>query len=148
MSTQPALMDDPHSIESKVKVYSGKVPSLLGKKVFRLLDELYYGIYHVAYHSNLGKVAWDDQDYIFISVLDSQYATYDSDYLTRLVFMAHAMGLRVAIGQSGPCRIKLEFWQRKSGMDGRIDERHPTLDQAVDMFKRSHPKVFESVEAQ
>lgn len=57
-------------------------------------------------------------------------ATYDSDKLTKLVIAAHEHCVRVSVGPSGPGMVKVMIHNRK-GREGRMHERHPTLDQAL-----------------
>ena len=68
---------------------------------------------------------WGDGFHV---VHDASYATYDFDELTRLVFLAHDRCVRVALE---PCRkgLRICIWARQR--DGRFEERHPTLDDAV-----------------
>lgn len=65
-------------------------------------------------------------------------ATFDSDALTRLVFLAHDRCVRVGIQQSGPRHVKIVIWKR-TGRTGSIMERHPTLEQALEAWRKRHP---------
>jgi hypothetical protein len=71
---------------------------------------------------------------ITVSPHSSRFSTFDSDTLTRLVFLAHDRAIRVEFRSSSPYRIKLVFWRRKR--EGGIMERHPSLDQAIAMHRR------------
>jgi hypothetical protein len=68
------------------------------------------------------------------SVYGSQMATFDFDYLTRLVILAHDRCIRVEIVPSGPGRVGLALFKRNS-RDGSTFERHPTMEQALAKFR-------------
>ena len=58
-------------------------------------------------------------------------STYDDDMLTRIVLIAHQMGVRIEIGPSGPGLIKLMAHARITGDNKHeldFSERHPSLD--------------------
>ena len=61
--------------------------------------------------------------------IDRGAATFDSFGLTRLVFIAHDLGVRASIGPCGGNRVELQVHLRSRS--GSTMERHPTLDQAV-----------------
>jgi hypothetical protein len=65
-------------------------------------------------------------------------STFDFDRLTRLVFLAHDRCVRVEIRSSGPRMVKLCIWKR-SGRTGEIWSRHPTIETALDMWRKYHP---------
>lgn len=107
--------------------------SELGKSVADLLDELFYGIYHMDYKT-LYKVNWNCDFYIKISIGNTDWATTDFDYLTRLVFLAHHRAIRVEMSAGNFTNIHLIFHQRSR--KGSIPWKHPTLDEAVEKFKK------------
>lgn len=59
-------------------------------------------------------------------------STFDDNQLTRLVLVAHRLGVRIEIGSSNPGRIKLIAHARYTNDDKNSDlnftERHPSLD--------------------
>lgn len=59
-------------------------------------------------------------------------ATYDSDGLTNLVFMAHDKCIRVSVQPHAFKTIRIAIWRRKR--EGSLSRRHPTLDQAIEKF--------------
>ena len=61
-------------------------------------------------------------------------ATFDFDELSRLVFLAHDRCIRVQIEQGGPNRIRIAIWRRVR--EGDRYNRHPTLEQAIEGFRR------------
>lgn len=64
-------------------------------------------------------------------------STFDFDYLTRLVFLAHDRCVRASIQQSGPRMIKIIIWARE-GRDGSMYERHPTIEHALSEWREAH----------
>ena len=107
--------------------------SQLGQDVADLLGELYCGIYHLDL-KQLFKVDWTNKYYIEISIGWKPFATVDYDELTRLVFLAHHRAIRVELSAATHKYIHLIFHQRKR--IGDYAHRHPTLDEAVDDFKK------------
>ena len=73
-------------------------------------------------------------------------SSFDFEDLTRLVFLAHDMCVRIEIIQSGPRRIGIAMWQRRA-RDGSSMERHPTIDQALaDWRERNgYDRTFEAL---
>ena len=115
-------------------VKPGLVVSDLGKSVADLLGELFGGIYHLD-HKSLNKVDWSNKNYIEISIGWQSWSTVDFDQLTRLVFLAHHMAIRVDLTPTKYQFVRLLFHQR--GRVGNNSERHPTLDEAVEKFKKN-----------
>lgn len=62
------------------------------------------------------------------------FATFDFDGLTKLVVLAHERMIRVEIIPSGPGMIGFVMHKRHS-REGRIRERHPTIEEAVAKYK-------------
>lgn len=111
-----------------------KEMSELGKNVADLLGELFRGIYHLDY-KQLRKVDWSNSYYIEFILGWKTLSTFDFDELTRLVFLAHHMAIRVEISPHAFKFIRLMFHQRNR--DGDFAHRHPTLDDAVSTFKNN-----------
>lgn len=65
----------------------------------------------------------------------NRFATFDFDKLTRAVVLAHDRCIRFAIEPSGPGMLQLWATKRK-GREGRMSERHPTLEQAIELIRR------------
>lgn len=108
--------------------------SPLGRNVADFLGELHYGIYHLDYGA-LKRVDWTDNLHIQIVLYDGgQLATTDFDTLSRLVFLAHHMALRVELKAASSKYMRYIFSQRQRS--GAIYERHPELDEAVEKFQR------------
>jgi len=102
-----------------------------------LLGYAFGGIYHI----DKQVIRADFQSNHHVSVcIGSSLATFDDDILTRLVFLAHQMHIRFAVKGAAPGYIRMEFWPRQS-REGRMFERHPTLDEAVAQFKKYFGEV-------
>lgn len=106
-------------------------PEMTREEAMAFFAELYYGEHHVP--NNLKKFGpgWR------ISHL-GELATFDYDELTRLVFLAHDRCVRVGISRSGPNHVQIAIWKR-TGREGRFDERHPTIEQALASWRERHP---------
>jgi hypothetical protein len=63
-------------------------------------------------------------------------STFDFDLLTRLVISCHDECIRATIGSSGPGMVKIQLWPR-FGREGSILLRHPTIEQAIESFRKS-----------
>lgn len=61
-------------------------------------------------------------------------STFDFDYLTRLVVLAHDACVRVEIVSSGPGRIGLVLHKR-AGRTGSSYDRHPTIEEAIERVR-------------
>ncbi|NDY89775.1 hypothetical protein [Ideonella livida] len=67
-------------------------------------------------------------------------STFDFDYLTRLVVLAHDACVRVEVVSSGPGRIGLVLHKR-AGRTGSSYDRHPTMEEAIE---RVRPKRLQA----
>lgn len=64
-------------------------------------------------------------------------ATFDFNFLTRLVFLCHEARIRCEIENGGPRMFRLSFWQRSA--TGGMAERHPNLEEAIAEFREYLP---------
>ncbi len=110
----------------------GTTMSELGRAVANFLGELYLGIYHLD-SGALERVDWSDKNCIVITIGHKDWCTVDFNTLTRLVFLAHHMAIRVELVPVANGYMRVLFSQRNR--DGDVYHRHPTLDEAVAMFK-------------
>lgn len=119
--------------------------SPLGRAVADFLGELFLGIYHLDMPA-LHKVEWGNNHHISVSIGWKDWATYDYDLLTRLVFLAHHMALRVELCPTRSQYVRLMFHQRTR--KGAGFSSHPSLRQAVDKFESGvHIPEFVEVQA-
>lgn len=110
--------------------------SKLGERVAALLDDFYAGIYH-GDDAYLRKADWTNPDWIEVRHHGSM-STYDSDSLTRLVFLAHDYALRIELQAiKGPYGgLAMIFYNRVR--DGDLFHRHPSLESAVSEWRKRH----------
>lgn len=120
-------------IKSALKV---EKMSPLGETVANLLGDLYGGIYHLE-DDDLKKVEWDNARYIVFVLRHKRLATVDTSQLTQLVFLCHDNCIRCEISARSPGRLELMFHQRER--EGHIWERHPTIEQALGVYRKYHP---------
>ena len=101
------------------------------KECYRMLCDLFGGAHHLSNPER--RVKPYSSSGIEYSDYGSRWATWDFAYLTRAVFMAHDRCIRFEIGPSGPGLVRLMFHKR-SGREGEVWDRHPTLEEAIDKF--------------
>lgn len=94
------------------------------ERIKRVLARTYHGIHHVDGWRK--RVAWGDGLKV---VVPNGLSTFDFDGLTRLVVAAHDEAVRVEILHGAPHRLVLSFHCRER--EGRMFERHPTLEEAL-----------------
>lgn len=87
----------------------GRQPSPLGCQVADILGYVWQGIYHIG-RSALERVKWEDEGLVSV-VIKGELATFDNDYLARLVILASDADLRLGIEGKGPHYLKLSFWR-------------------------------------
>jgi hypothetical protein len=73
------------------------------------------------------------------SVFTGWLSTFDFDRLTRLVFLAHDRCVRVDVVSSGPRLVGLTLHRRHS-REGRMYERHPTIEGALAQYRAQVPR--------
>ena len=68
-------------------------------------------------------------------VLDdgTEWATFDFNDLTRLVFLAHDRCLRASVTPARNGKLKIAIWRRER--EGAHSRRHPTLEKAVEAWR-------------
>lgn len=111
-----------------------KPMSPLGERVADLLGELYLGIYHIEKDVLNPETDWSNTHWIEVKLKHKSLATFDFDYLTRLVFLAHHLALRVEVEPCSRFSLRVMFHARKR--TGDIFQRHPRLTEAVERFEK------------
>lgn len=109
--------------------------SELGVRVADFLGEWKRGIYHIE-QDRLYKADWTNNHHIQVTIWCTDLATYDFDDLTRLVFLAHEMALRVQLEPATHHYLRLTFYPRSNEAPEKY-KWHPTLDEAVSLFRQS-----------
>ena len=93
----------------------------------QLLADIVGGFHHI--QNKVKKYAFGIE-----TSINSGWATYDFDQLTRLVVLAHDRAIRAEISSSGPRMFRLALWKRQR--DGRMSERHPTMEKAIERIRQ------------
>ena len=96
---------------------------------FEMLCDLCRGARHV-----IGKVKPSNNNGIVINCTYNA-ATFDFSGLTEAVIMAHDRCIRFAIEPCNQRALKLLFHKR-SGREGGVSERHPTLEQTIESIRK------------
>lgn len=116
----------------------GVEPSEVGYRVANLLDLLVNGLHHVDTDA-AKKARWDDRLFVQLNWRYDEFATHDANLLTRLVFLAHDLCIRVSIQSATIGMLRLMFHPRKDREGGNFATRHPTLESAVAQWRDHHP---------
>lgn len=95
---------------------------------YLFLHRLFEGFHHIPCHPKANGTG------IQIIFKSGGLATFDYDRLTKLVIMAHNWGVRAGVEGGNAGKIKLELFKRNV-RDGRMYERHPTIEQAIEKYK-------------
>jgi len=106
---------------------------------------LYYGEHHIPAKGHCGAHGVKEFGYgsWFVNHR-GDIATYDYDFLTRMVFLAHDKCYRASVQQAGPRTIKIVVFKR-SGREGDMAERHPTIEQALAQWRKTHQEAPQEV---
>ena len=95
------------------------------RECFKLVCDLVYGEHHVCgkVHECGVGIRWNATN------LCGKLSTFDFDYLTRLVVMAHDRCIRVEVDSRSPTILAITLHKRHK-REGRMYERHPTMEEA------------------
>lgn len=115
--------------------------SPLGERVADLLGDLLGGLHRLDRSS---PVDWSNPHWIEVR-WRSDLSTFDFNNLTRLVLLAHDRAVRVTISPRSHQYLTLLFHPREHGEELRIDQRHPTVEQALAEHRRWYPIESEAV---
>jgi hypothetical protein len=106
-----------------------KVVSPECERIAVLVDWLFHGIYHA--EKAVLRADWSS-NYVALLV-STDLATFDAPHLTRLVIAAHDLGVRVQVSaEKRHLRIMLH---PRDTREGSTYVRHPTLEQAIGMWR-------------
>ena len=92
-------------------------------------SELYYGEHHIP-----GYKVHEFGHGFCVKHSHGGLATFDSNYLTRLVLMAHDKCIRVDVSPISFCYLRIAIWKRQN-RDGNWSEKHPTIETALKEFR-------------
>lgn len=101
--------------------------SAFGGKVACILDQALGGIHNLN-RGRLERVLWDSKDLIIFRY-SAGFASFDNDWLTRLLVLCHDESVRLEIQPGGNINIILLFSPRE--LEGDLYHRHPTLEESV-----------------
>lgn len=107
-------------------------PSEFGARVATLLS-LWLGGLHHFFPAGKRLPNFADDRFIEATLGHVTLDTFDGSGMTRLVFLAHALCIRVEVEGAAPRYLRFAF-TRRAGREGRIFERHPTLASAARRF--------------
>ena len=87
------------------------------------------------FHHSYGKIKASGENGILINEQNANsFATFDYDYLTKAVVLAHDRMIRFSISPSGPRILRLTYHKRKL-RSGDMAERHPTIEAAIEKVR-------------
>ena len=106
------------------------------KECFELLCDIHGGGNHL-----FGKIYPSGEFGIYINSTCSHcMSTFDYSNLTRAVVLAHDRMIRFQIEPSGPGMLRLVAHKRHS-REGRMHERHPTIEDAIADIRKHYGEV-------
>lgn len=126
-------------VKNHLQYWTDKPPSQVGIQVAELLST-WHGLHHFD-SREMERVEWSNPRFIQVRWAGS-LSTFDFNELTRLVFLAHDRCIRVEIKPGSNRFLTLLFHPRKS-RDGGMTERHPNLEQAVELWRVRNPSPAE-----
>ena len=109
------------------KIHRLEPLSPFGRVAADILGQAFLGIYHIS-EEVLHKSAIWGNNHVEVPIW-SELSTYDSDVLTRLVLLAHDSCVRVSVEDNGRKRGMRLTLHERLGREGRLGERHPTLEE-------------------
>lgn len=98
---------------------------------YQMLADVFGGFHHV--HGGLHP--WGGGIALNSYQAASKLATFDFDYLTTAVILAHDRMIRFSVESSGPRMVKLVLHKRHT-REGQMSERHPTIEDAVSRVRQ------------
>lgn len=103
--------------------------SPFGEHVATILGELFAGIYHIKNAVMKADFTQRKRVRVCISDLGSQFTTYDTDLLTRMVIIAHRENVRIAINAAAHRYLWITF--QIVDHSGFFADHHPTIEDLV-----------------
>jgi hypothetical protein len=108
------------------------IPSPIAMAAFDLLSRLWHGGHHVVERVVMKSAVWNHPLYCLVR-FRGELATFDFTDLTYLVFLAHDLCIRVSVSARSTGLLELKFHPRQR--EGRMGQRHPTLDDVFDKWR-------------
>jgi hypothetical protein len=97
---------------------------------YKMLCDLFGGNHHV-----FDLVKPSNIDGISINKEYCNLGTYDFNYLTRAVLMAHDRNIRFEVSPGGARKLHLTFHKRNL-REGDMSEKHPTIEMAIESYNQ------------
>ena len=116
--------------------------SPLGLAVARVFDDI-WALYNVRFTK---KTDFSDAERIEVN-FDRTLATFDFDHLTQLVVRCHDACVRLSIGPCNMRYLTLHF-SKRDGRVGKVWDRHPTIESAIQRIRRFNYFTRDSVTPQ
>lgn len=101
--------------------------SPFGRVVARILDDVW-----ALYNMSLQRVDFSRAHIVEVNI-DRTLSTFDFDELTQLVIRCHDACVRLSVAPCNMRYLKLAFHPRER--EGRIYDRHPTIEQAIERVR-------------
>jgi hypothetical protein len=131
---------DREAIIKHLSYVTKSVPSEAGLRSAELLDH-WLGLHHIP-EGNLAGVDWSHMRFqqLLISTIGgwASLSSFDGSGLTRLVFLAHDLAVRIELDPHHFRFLKLTMHPRPRD-GGNFSARHPTLEAAVTDWRSNHP---------
>lgn len=106
-----------------------------------MLADLYGGFHHL--YSEVKRHGTG----VELNTSAFRLATFDFSALTSAVFMAHDRMIRFGVESSGPRMVKLVLFKRHK-REGRMHERHPTIETALALHRERHKSIDDALNTQ
>lgn len=117
--------------------YSTKAePSLAVMRCVGLLATWLGGTHHITDHISVRRIpekSWTNK-WQFIVCFHRDVSTFDFDLLTRLVFLAHDLLIRVELSAAAPRYLRITMSPRLF-REGNFNDRHPTIEEALKAWR-------------
>lgn len=143
MSETVVIDEERQEVLGHLKYACKGTPSEAGIRAAILLHR-WQGLHHFP-SKDLKKVDWENDRYQVIQ-LDkhnmggSNLSSYDFNDLTRLVFLAHDLAIRVHLSPRNFSYLELMLHARSRPGES-MSTRHPTIEEALTTFRAVYPAV-------
>ncbi len=126
-------------VRDHLRYWSKTEPTEAAVRVMELLD-LWQGLHHLD-DEQMRKTDWSNPRFVSLKlgrfVSPGALATHDFDDLTRLVFLAHDLAIRVQMAARSGRYMEIMFHPRERL--GPFTQSHPSLEQAIERWRQTHP---------
>lgn len=138
-TTVPLLQYDEEDLRRFIGYYTNAEPSDAVLRCLGLLASWVGGTHHIRDHMSVNRVDWTHPWHVSIC-FRCNVSTFDFDLLTRLVFLAHDLLIRVDLEGASTRYFRLMLSVRHK-RQGEVNERHPTIEGALAKWRERHDAV-------